>query len=214
MASEGQGTTGSFALGSVADRVARTSPVPVLVIRDPVTRARDIPSPVRRIVVPLDGSDRAARALPAAESLAKSLGLPVLLLTVVDVAKCASPALAHEAALDEGLYRELVADVQLEAQQALDRAGARLVLRGVRVNVRLLAGPAAATIMGATGPGDVIVMTGRGCGDARRWPLGSVAEQVVSTGPVPVLLVPTSADPEVVAPVVDDSIHRAWVAVP
>ncbi len=45
MASEGQGATGRFALGSVADRVARTSPVPVLVIRDSVSRARDIPSP-------------------------------------------------------------------------------------------------------------------------------------------------------------------------
>lgn len=213
MASEGQGTTGHYALGSVADRVARTSPVPVFVIRDRVSRARDVPTPVRRIVVPLDGSARSAQALGPAEDLAKRLRVPVLLLTVVDVATCAPPSLVQEAAYDQDLYRSLVADVILDAQRTLDRAGARLVLRGVSVDSRMLSGPAAATIMNATSPGDVILMTSRGRGIARRWPIGSVAEKVISAGPVPVMLVPASPEPELVAPVVDDIFQREPIGV-
>jgi nucleotide-binding universal stress UspA family protein len=213
MASEGHGTTGRFALGSVADRVARTSPVPVLVIRDRVCRARDIPMPVRRIVVPLDGSERSAQALGPAEDLAKLLRIPILLLTVVDVAACAPPSLVHEAAYDQDLYRSLVADVILDAQRTLDRAGSRLILRGVGVDSRMLSGPAAATIMDATGPGDVIVMTSRGRGNTRRWPIGSVAEKVISAGPVPVMLVPANPEPELVAPVVDDMFQREPIGV-
>lgn len=213
MASEGKGTTGRFALGSVADRVARTSPVPVLVIRDRVSRARDIPSPLRRIVVPLDGSERSAQALRPAEDLARRLRVPVLLLTVVDVAACAPPSLVQEAAYDQDLYRSLVADIILDAQRTLDRAGARLVLRGISVDSRMLSGPAAATIMDAAGPGDVIVMTSRGRGNGGRWPIGSVAEKVISAGPVPVVLVPTSPEPELIAPVVDDIFQREPIGV-
>jgi nucleotide-binding universal stress UspA family protein len=213
MASEGQGTTGRFALGSVADRVARTSPVPVLVIRDRVARARDVPTPVQRIVVPLDGSDRAMQALVVAEDLAKRLHLPVLLLTVVDVAASGPPALIYEAEHDQALYRELMADVIMDAQRTLDRAGARLILRGICVDSRLLAGPTAGTIMDATGPGDVIVMTSRGRGGTKRWPIGSVAEKVISSGPVPVVLVPTKREPDLIAPVVDDIFQREPIGV-
>lgn len=212
MASEGQGTTGRFAIGSVADRVARTSPVPVFVIRDRVSRAADVPTPVRRIVVPLDGSDRAGQAMVVAEDLAKRLRVPVFLLTVVDVAALGSPALIHEAQYDQDLYRALVADVVLDAQRTLDWAGARLVLHGISVDSRMLTGPTIATIMEATGPGDVIVMTSRGRG-AHGWPLGSVAEKMISSGPVPVVLVPTQREPDLIAPVVDDIFKREPVGV-
>jgi nucleotide-binding universal stress UspA family protein len=180
----------------------------VLIIRDGVVRASDVSSPIRRIVVPLDGSDRAARALVAAEDLAKRLRVPIFLLSVVDLAAACPPTLVREAEYDRDLYRELVAGPLLEAQQALDSAGARLILRGVCVDSRMLSGPAAATIMAATGAGDVIVMTSRGKGISRRWPIGSVAEKVISSGPVPVMLVPTSLEPEVVITVVDDFFRR------
>jgi nucleotide-binding universal stress UspA family protein len=208
MASEGHGTTGRFGIGSVADRVVRTSPVPVLVVRDDGTATTISPAPIRRIVVPLDGSDRAAQALVTAEELATRLGVPILLLTVIDVTTSGPPALCHEIDYSQDLYRELYADVQLDAQRTLDRAEARLMVRGIGVDARLLAGPVAATIMDATGPGDVVVMTSRGRGGARRWPIGSVAEKLVAAGPVPVVLVPTDRGGDIVAPVVDDMYQR------
>lgn len=213
MASEGFGMTGSSGLGSVADRVARTAPVPVLVVRGRTAGSGDLPSMIRRIVVPLDGSDRAARALEVAEDLARRLRAPILLLSVVDVATAGLPALSHDVVYSQDLYRELFADVQLDAQRTLDRAGARLLLRGFTVDSRLLAGPAAATIMEATGPGDVVVMTSRGRGGARRWPIGSVAEKVIASGPVPVVLVPTGREPDLIAPVVEDVFRREPIGV-
>ncbi len=81
---------------------------------------------------------------------------------MVDVSTCAPPSLVQEAEYDQDLYRSLVADVILDAQRTLDWAGARLILRGVCMDSRLLSGPAAGTIMDATGPGDVILMTTRG----------------------------------------------------
>jgi nucleotide-binding universal stress UspA family protein len=208
MASEGFGTRGRFGLGSVADRVARTSAVPVLIVRDRGRNVREVPSPVRRIVVPLDGSDRAAQALVVAEDLAKRLRVPVLLITVIDVGTAGPRALCRDADYSQDLYRELFGDLQLDAQRTLDRAGARLVLRGISVDSRLLAGPAAATIMDATRPGDVVVMTSRGRGGSPRWPIGSVAEKLIASGPVPVVLVSTGREPEIVAPVVDDIYQR------
>jgi nucleotide-binding universal stress UspA family protein len=213
MASEGEGTSGRFGLGSVADRVARNSPVPVLIVRgDRDAGLGAAPPPVRRIVVPLDGSDRSAQALVVGEELAKRLGVPVFLLSVVDVVTCGPPALAHEAAYNQDLYRELYADVQLDAQRTLDRAGARLALHGIAADWQMYVGPAAGTIMDATSPGDVVVMTSRGRGEGRRWPIGSVAEKVINTGPVPVLLVPTQRESDIVAPVVDDVLLREPIA--
>src|SRR5262249_9656754 len=158
--------TGRCGLGSVADRVARTSSVPVLVVREHSGKTAEAASPIRRIVVPLDGSDRAAQALVVAEDLAKRLRVPGLLITGGDVAKSGPPALTRDVVYSQDLYHELYGDLQLAAQETLDRAGARLVLRGICVDSRLLAGSAAGTIMDATWPGDVIVMTSRGRGGA------------------------------------------------
>lgn len=60
MASEGHGTLGRVALGIVADRVARTSQVPVLIVRGHHGLVELDPAPIRRLVVPIDGSDRSA----------------------------------------------------------------------------------------------------------------------------------------------------------
>jgi nucleotide-binding universal stress UspA family protein len=208
MTSEGHGATDRLTYGSVADRVVRSSPIPVVIVRARGSRAEASPAPLRRIVVPLDGSDRAAQALPVAEGLARLLGVPVALVTAIDMMDHGAPAFTYGAAVDRGLYDELFASLQLEAQQALDRAGAHLIVRGVPAHWDLLAGSAAGAIAEATCPGDLIVMTSRG-GGTKRWPIGSVAQKVVRDGPATVLLLPTKAEPEVIAPVVDDTLARA-----
>ncbi|MBA3450552.1 MAG: universal stress protein, partial [Chloroflexia bacterium] len=64
MCTHGAGDGGRLLFGSVADRVARHAPVPTMLVRggrEPIAAAL-----VRRIVVPLDGSPAAERALPMA----------------------------------------------------------------------------------------------------------------------------------------------------
>src|SRR5215217_1872228 len=83
MASHGRGAVGRAIFGSVADRVARTAPVPVLILRTPDENV-DPSVVVSRIVVPLDGSEIAARALPVASEVAKQLEAPVHIVRAVD----------------------------------------------------------------------------------------------------------------------------------
>lgn len=61
-------------LGSVAERVLRTSPVPVLLLRG-ATR-------IRRVLVPLDGSERSLGVMGAVGETARPLGAKVALLQV------------------------------------------------------------------------------------------------------------------------------------
>src|SRR5918993_4403619 len=76
LASHGRGAVGRVIFGSVADRVARTAPVPILILRVPDDDA-DHGVVVSRIIVPLDGSEIAERALPVASELARQLPAPV-----------------------------------------------------------------------------------------------------------------------------------------
>jgi nucleotide-binding universal stress UspA family protein len=72
----------------------------------------------------------------------------------------------------------------------LDEVADRIRSEGVEVETRVMAGAVAAAIESVTQPGDLIVMTSHGRGGIRRWIIGSVAEQLVRTATVPVLLVP------------------------
>jgi len=200
MASEGRGSRGTHGLGSVADRVVRNARCPVLLVRDHALKMGAARVPIARIVVPLDGSERAAGALEIAKDLALLLNVQVLVLSVFDAAAVDLRSRSDALARDRGLSRDPSADAYLRAQCALDQGCARLLRHGIGVHSLLLTGPAAATIMDATAPGDVIVMTSRARGGGGQWPIGSVAEELTTTSPVPVVVVPTRRAPALVAP--------------
>jgi nucleotide-binding universal stress UspA family protein len=61
--------------------------------------------------------------------------------------------------------------------------------RGIEVTAEVRDGSPAAEILAFTVPGDLVVMTTHGRGGIRRWLLGSVAEKIVRTASVPVLLI-------------------------
>lgn len=201
MTSHGEGRTTREGLGSVVSQIASRSPVPTLIVRGCAKASITDSPPIRRIVVPLDGSDRSTQVLDAAGNLAKRLDLPVAIVTALDLASCGSPALAREAVYDQDLYRELFADVEMDARRTLNRAAADLAQQGVLVTTQFLVCPAAEAISTVTTPGDLVVMTSRRRGGGHQWPVGSVAEQVMTELATPVLLVPTLPEPEIVVPV-------------
>ena len=129
----------------------------------------------RKIVVPLDGSPTAAAALPAARTLAKAAQADVLLVRVAP-------------ATDEGPEQgRQVA----EAERSLARVATELAGAELRVSTQVRHGAAAEEIVGATREqhGDAVVMATHGRSGLPRALLGSVAERVVASSPVPVLLV-------------------------
>ncbi len=151
----------------------------------------------RRIVVPLDGSELAERALPEAEKLAGLSGAPLHLIRVVDVAALHRLA-GYGAAIEYAAMVQVLEDEQVAARDYLERMERELAGRGLPVTTELRHGMAARELAAATATGDVVVMATHGRGGMARWFLGSVAEEVARRSPVPVLLV--RAAPEVTAP--------------
>jgi nucleotide-binding universal stress UspA family protein len=166
MSTQGAGGGGRLLFGSVADRVARHAPAPTLFLRGghhPVAA-----QPVQRIVAALDGSPAAERALPLATLLARLLGVPVHLVTVMS---------DHSSPSDEA------------PDAYLERTAASVQARAVLASTEVRSGPAATEVMATLGTGDLLVITTHGQGAARRWQIGNVAEKLLRQAAAPVVLV-------------------------
>jgi nucleotide-binding universal stress UspA family protein len=192
MASHGRGAVGRAIFGSVADRVARTAPVPILILRAPDKDA-DHGVVVSRLVVPLDGSQIAERALPVASALARQFDAPVHVVRAVDAASSlpitpgfleVAPAVTAE--VTDRIWQE----AESEARSTVTAAVSRLRAEGVDASGGIVNGSPFFAISEATQPGDLLVLTSHGRGGVQRWLLGSVAEKLVREADAPVLLVP------------------------
>lgn len=170
------------------------------------------PSAIRRLVVPLDGSVRAAQALPVAAALAERLGVPVGLVTVVDPARALPPALASDLAAGGEFTDGILIGLRYDAQQALNWGAAALAHAGTAPRpdyVRLVQGPTVACLAEAVGEGDMVVMTSRGRGRRHGRLAGSVTEAFIRRVRVPILVLHASTGPEVVVAAHDEVPRRA-----
>jgi nucleotide-binding universal stress UspA family protein len=192
MASHGRGAVGRAIFGSVADRVARTAPVPILILRTPDEDA-DHGVAVTRIVVPLDGSEIAERALPVASELARQLPAPVYVVRAVDAAATlplAPGVFGVAPAVNADVTDQIWQEAEAEARATVTTAVSRLQAEGVDASGAILNGSPFFAISEATQPGDLLLLTSHGRGGVRRWLLGSVAEKLVREADAPVMLVP------------------------
>jgi nucleotide-binding universal stress UspA family protein len=197
MASHGRGAIRRWVIGSVMDRVVRTSPIPVMVMRPRDGEHIDGSAhDIRRIVVPFDGSDLAAQALPFARRLALSLHLPILLVKVTEIKQSLDTALSYGVALGPEIYNEILRVAQVDDMEELALVASQLRRDGVEVQELVMDGVIADAIVSVLEPTDIIVMTSHGRGGLRRLVLGSIAEKLVRQGPVPVILVPATVREE------------------
>jgi nucleotide-binding universal stress UspA family protein len=142
---------------------------------------------LERFLVPLDSNAIAEHVLPHVTLLAKALQQPVVLVSVLADAGHLDPvAHAYDAAI-----AELQQQRREYAQHYLDGVRDRLAADGIAVTTQVLTGPVAEGILGAASAQHVglIAMATHGRVGPERWFLGSVADRVVRTASVPVLLV-------------------------
>lgn len=177
MATHGHGGLRRWALGSVTDAVVQTASSPVLIIRSALTAALRAPQ-ITRILVPLDGSEHSAQALPLA----------------IDLARRAQAELTLVQAITPRPHSAGVALVQRNQALAALRARAQLLRREHPAIEAVVTGEydhAAEAIVdeAARRHADLIVMATHGAGGARRWMLGSVAAKTLQATDLPVLLV-------------------------
>jgi nucleotide-binding universal stress UspA family protein len=193
MASHGRGAIGRAIFGSVADRVARTATVPVLILRTPEDEMPDEPVVVRRIILPLDGSALATQALPVAANLARWLSAPVHVVRAIDPASTipVSPgAIGPTPLITAEVSNRIWEEIEGEARKTVADAIDTLQADGVEADGATLAGSPFFAISDITEPDDLLVLTSHGRGGVGRWLLGSVAEKLIREAPAPVLLVP------------------------
>ncbi|MFO1413838.1 MAG: universal stress protein [Burkholderiales bacterium] len=147
----------------------------------------------RRILVPVDGSPCANRGLRAAVELARDQAAEVVLLHVVDGAVVAQTLAGVDFAPDTTVDA-LVAALRDSGQRILARAQGVLAKAGVAGTTVLreaMGQSVADTIVAQARKvhADVIVLGTHGRRGLARVVMGSDAEGVVRTSPVPVLLV-------------------------
>ena len=189
MTTHGRGGLSRVWLGSVADHMVRHSPVPVLLVRPTEAGVAWLEEPVlRRIVIPLDGSELAESILERAVMLATPGETELALLQVVVPLMVASyPDLPSGIAFDRGdLERR-----QRAAERYLERLADELRANGFATTVIVAVDSHIARAIldyAEDADADLIALATHARGAPARFVLGSVADKVLRAATMPLLM--------------------------
>lgn len=152
----------------------------------PAAVAEDDVLSIRRVLVPLDFSEHALKALRHARGFARQYRARLLLLHVVEPMACPSD-LGYTPVITD----EMVEEIRREAGARLDEAVAAEQGRGIECEGLLRFGRPYLEITEAADEAgaDLIVLTTHGYTGLKHVVLGSTAERVVRHAPCPVLVV-------------------------
>jgi nucleotide-binding universal stress UspA family protein len=147
-----------------------------------------------KILVPLDGSKLAECALPYVEELAKGYGAEeVILVSVTEQVKARTQAPEARELYDLAGPEVTVTfgKKEAEAQRYLDRISDKLDAKGIKARTEVLLWPPAEAIAACAerNSTDIIIMSTHGRSGPSRWAYGSVADKVLRSSCVPVLLI-------------------------
>ncbi len=187
MSTHGRTGVERFVRGSVCERVLQGSTFPVLALNPhAATKAAtgDPEQRFKRILVAMDGSDRAAAILPLVLEIARNYTSSVLLYYVAPMPQAPG--------VDPLLLKRYTAQ---EALPVLEGYRATLAKAGLRAESATSAGDPADEILRASEAGgcDLIAMTTHGRSGISRWTYGSVAEKVLRQIRYPILLLRSGA---------------------
>ena len=157
-------------LGSVAEKVSQYSQTPVLIAREK--------SSISRILVPIDGSENAGKALEYAAAMAREANAEITLLYV----------------LERGLFKSKSEEAKKTGALILSKAANEV--QGIELHQELESGKPAEIItqMADKGDYDLIVMGSKGQSVSMRFLLGSVSSHVIHYANRSVLIVPMSQE--------------------
>jgi nucleotide-binding universal stress UspA family protein len=186
MATHGRSGLQRWLLGSVADKVLHGATNHLLLIRASDQGKTDGEAPLKTVIVPLDGSPLAERALPVVVDLAKKMDLQVVLVR----AYALPPTISAE---DYGYYSaELLDHLESEARDYLQGKINEIKQKGIATVTSVVnTGYGAEEIitLARNTPDNLIVMCTHGRSGIQRTVLGSVTDRVVRHSGDPVLIV-------------------------
>ena len=141
----------------------------------------------RHIMVPLDGSKLAECVLPHVETIVKGCTAPSI--TLVSVIEPLHIYGGLESRINPDDRQQLDGDITTHAGAYLDEIGKQL--SGIKVETKILHGRIADELaeFAEKNSVDLVIMATHGRSGPGRWVLGSVAERLLRTSCVPVLMV-------------------------
>ena len=186
--------------GSVAHTLIHQAPVPLLVVRgaEPLARAASeqrpalVPASLRSVLVPLDGSALAEAILPVVNRLATGSDAAATLLRVVQpLGPVRPPPTFYSTTLSgEAMAASLEKQALQDAATYLEHMQGRLARAGITTTYTVRAGEAG-WVIGAYAEEqafDLVALATHGHTGVRRWLLGSVADHLLHSTTVPLLL--------------------------
>ena len=187
LSSHGQSGLSSWGVSNVAHKIVLRVCTSVMIVRADQPSSIDLTGlRYHRLLVPVDGSQRAESILPVAETLARAHQAQILLAHVVrrpDVPRRTPPTRE-----DVDLADRLVERNRTEATQYLDELRSRL---SGEVEVRLLVEDHVAITLHELVDQeriDLVLLSSHGCAGHTRWPHGSVVSSFITYGTTPLLI--------------------------
>lgn len=187
MTTHGRSGLNRWLLGSVAERVLRSTTNPLLVARAKEGASPDGEASLRSLIVALDGSELAESVLPHAVELAKACALTVTLLRSYSANQMVLRFQDYTPDVDE--FKE---ELKWEAMSYLEDILVEMKSQGLTdVFPYVTEGDAAEMIIeyAKRTPDSLIAICTHGRSGVTRWVLGSVTEKVLRHSENPVLVI-------------------------
>jgi nucleotide-binding universal stress UspA family protein len=144
----------------------------------------------QKILVPLDGSELAECVLPHVESIARGCGVQsVVFLRVVEPFHL--PAGYYGYSFSEEEIKRIDSENKASAKDYLDKLVQQTKYDGVTVRTEIISGKPAISIAEYASKNnvDLIVVATHGRSGVSRWAWGSIADRVLRSACVPVLMI-------------------------
>ncbi len=184
LASHGTSAEGPWLLGHIAAKVLRATKRPVMLIRKGAPEAglqqRKL---LRRILVPLDGSEIGEAALCYAVALAEKTSAEIALLEIFEPVKgVGASGISYNIPDDESVRKSLLS--------YLDHVAGPIRNEGLKVSTTVLFGKAADNIVEYAEKNgiDLIAVSTHGRSGLGRWVFGNVTDKILHAGDAAVLV--------------------------
>ncbi|HXG35978.1 MAG TPA: universal stress protein [Dehalococcoidia bacterium] len=171
--------------GSVTDKVLHHTHQPLLLVHSSKEEKPLRPLPVRRILVPLDGSPLAASVLPFVKGLAKDMGATIVLFHAVP------PVGSYAGMAPDVNLGAVLEDLQKQGQEYLTQIAREIQAEGLETEAYVTLGFAVDDILRVSQEKqvDLIALGTHGRSGIGRWIMGSVTDAVLRRSALPCLVV-------------------------
>jgi nucleotide-binding universal stress UspA family protein len=196
LSSHGQSGLSGWNISSVVQKIIMRAYVPTMIVRAYRYGPLDLTGiRYERVLVPLDGSQRAECVLPLAATLAQFHEADLLLVHVAS--RPEMPRRVPATTEDIELAEQIVERNRTEAARYLDGLRSRLAMGA---EIRLLTAPGVAVALHDLAEQekvDLVMLSAHGYSGGSRWPYGSVTTSFIAYGSGPLLIVQDLSPEEV-----------------